>query len=299
MNPQRQATVLMPGTCGELVQGTLEGEHFLVSCPVDLYAEVSVELMKSPGDFKTPPRAHKAKAALKRSLEYFNAEEIGARLTIRSPLSWGKGMGASTADVAGTIYAFAKALGREIEPEKVAHLAVSIEPTDGTVFPNLVLFDHRRGFLYQELGLPPPLDILALDFGGVVDTLEYNAVDRSVLLKKLEPRAREALEMVRTGLAQGNLGLIGQGATLSAICHQEVLYKPQLEKVLSLSREIGAVGINVAHSGVVIGVLLDPKRNDPQAASRFLEQKLPGLKKLYPLHLVSGGYRSRLPGALS
>ena len=36
------ARVLLPGGCGELVQGALDGVPFLVTCPIDCWSEVTV-----------------------------------------------------------------------------------------------------------------------------------------------------------------------------------------------------------------------------------------------------------------
>lgn len=34
---------MVPGTCGELLQGSIGGVDSLVSCPIDLYSRVTVE----------------------------------------------------------------------------------------------------------------------------------------------------------------------------------------------------------------------------------------------------------------
>ena len=294
-----KATVLMPGTCGELVQGTRDGVHFLVSCPVDMFSEVTVELTGN-GRRVAPPHLPKTVAAVETALRFFGCPRLGFRLEVNSPIPRGKGMGSSTADVAGAVYAVAQALGREISLEDAARLCLAIEPTNSSLFPNIALFDHRTGSLCQELGPPPPIDILALDFGGEVDTLSYNSVDRSALLKQLEPQAAQALEMVRTGLAQGDASLIGRGATISARAHQRVLYKPQLEAVIALAEEVGGLGVSVGHSGTIIGVLLDPARPSPDwgrarhhrdGVAAYLRSKLDGLQHIHRCRLISGGCR--------
>jgi L-threonine kinase len=198
-------------------------------------------------------------------------------------------MASSTADVAGAIYAATWALGRQITPQEAARLALSIEPTDGSLFPHIVLFDHRGGRLWEGLGPCPPLEVVILDFGGEVDTVTFNQVDRSALLRETEPQVAEALAWVREGLARGEPALVGKGATLSALANQRVLYKPQLEAVLEAAEELGALGVNVAHSGTVLGVLLDPRHHDSQAACRYLRTRFPDLQLCLPRRLVGGG----------
>ena len=41
-----QGTALVPGTCGELVQGTLSGGNFLVTCPVNWFSRVTVAIQE-------------------------------------------------------------------------------------------------------------------------------------------------------------------------------------------------------------------------------------------------------------
>ena len=38
-----------PGTCGELVQGAIDGQDFLVNCPVDLYSQAIAPLGMQAG----------------------------------------------------------------------------------------------------------------------------------------------------------------------------------------------------------------------------------------------------------
>jgi L-threonine kinase len=203
-------------------------------------------------------------------------------------------MASSTADIAATIYALAEALGEWVEPCEVARIALSVEPSDSLMFSGLALFDHRNGRVYENLGPAPPLEVVVLDFGGTVDTLAYNRRYQADLLRGIVAEHREALAAVKEGLRRGNLADIGYGTTLSARIHQRILHKPQLETVISLAREVGALGVNVAHSGTVIGVLLDPGHADGPTMVAYLATHLPGLESISLNRMVGGGPRLAL-----
>jgi L-threonine kinase len=141
----------------------------------------------------------------------------------------------------------------------------------------------------EPLGEGPALGVIVLDFGGEIDTLQYNQVDRSSLLRSLEPRFREALDMVRVGICSKQPEWIGQGATLSALTHQRLLPKPQLDTVLCLAREVGAYGVNIAHSGTVLGLLISP--DGVETVLAYVTKKIPQLQRAIPCRLVSGGCR--------
>jgi hypothetical protein len=57
--PSVRTSVQLPGTCGELFQGTLDGQQCLVSCPIGRFATVEVELQDGPG-WETPSASPKA-----------------------------------------------------------------------------------------------------------------------------------------------------------------------------------------------------------------------------------------------
>jgi L-threonine kinase len=292
--------VAVPGACGELVQGTLDGEQpFLISCPIDRFSVAEVELTPEREDWSCPPDTPKSIASLRATLARLGRAEMGGRLRIRSDLPRAKGMASSTADIAATVYALAKALGEEVEPWEVARIALGVEPSDSLMFPGLALFDHRGGRVYEDLGPAPPLEIVVLDFGGTVDTLAYNRCYRADLLWKMVAEHREALAAVKEGLRRENLADIGYGATLSARAHQRILPKPQLGTAIGLAREVGALGVNVAHSGTVIGLLLDPSQADGPATVAYLATHLPGLESISLNRMVGGGPRlAGIGGAL-
>jgi uncharacterized protein involved in propanediol utilization len=62
-----------------------------------------------------------------------------------------------------------------------------------------------------------------------------------------------------------------------------------LEKVIGLAREVGALGVNVAHSGTVIGLLLNPGHADGPAMVAYLAAHLPGLEFISLHRMVGGG----------
>jgi uncharacterized protein involved in propanediol utilization len=56
--PSVRTSLQLRGTCGELFQGTLDGEQCLVSCPIGRFATVEVELQDGPG-WETPSASPK------------------------------------------------------------------------------------------------------------------------------------------------------------------------------------------------------------------------------------------------
>jgi L-threonine kinase len=210
---------------------------------------------------------------------------------VQNPLPPGKGFGTSTADIAATAAATALACGATLAPENIAAIALQIEPTDGLMFPGIVRFDHLCGKVVEPLGQPPPLDIVVLDFGGCVDTVAFNARLRRAQLEPTAPDVQRAYELVRRGIANSDPALIGEGATLSALAHQSILPKPQLPRVLDFSRAVGALGVNVAHSGAVIGILLDGRHPRADIVLAEARAAFPALESSFATCLVSGGVR--------
>ncbi len=277
----------------------MEGVSFHISCPIDIYSVVRVELSPDMPDSIFPSGSPKAGLAMRKTLEYLGRTGLGGNLGILSPLPRSKGMASSTADIAGAVFATCLALGEEISPKEIAEIALSIEPTDGSLFPGVVIFDHRQGKIHQALGMPPPMDIIVLDFEGEVDTIAFNRYKRFSLVQTLEPQVIEARDLVLRGMATSDPALIGQGATISARANQQILFKPQLPHVLSLAHEVSALGVNVAHSGTVIGVLLDPRLHERTAISDFLRRNIPGLSGLFSCSFIGGGIRKQEAGCKS
>lgn len=284
-----RATVRCPGTCGELVQGTLDGANFLITCPVDRYSQVTIELVRGTDRIRGFDGRPKTGAAVRRVLDELGLPEYGAEAVVTSTLPKGKGMASSTADIAAACLAAALAAGRVLTPARIADLALAVEPSDGTMYPGIWMFDHVTGRTRRWLGNAPPLTIIALDTGGIVDTLAFNArTDLADKNRAKEGEIRTAVEMVCQGIAKGDACLVACGATISARANQAILYKPELEEVLAYSAELGAYGVNVAHSGTLIGVLF-PRSDDCRRKADMLSRRFPGLENVFLMELINGG----------
>lgn len=280
--------VAVPGTCGELVQGTLEGLPCLVSCPIACYSRAEVGF--GPGTTWTvPPAASKTARALQAGLAYLRRAASGGWVQHLTTLPRGRGYGSSTADIGAMLYALGEAAGQPLSPLAVARLAVQVEPTDSSLFPGLALWDHRQGQYYEPLGAAPTLTVVVLDAGGEVDTLAFNRQDHRAMLQRLAPQHRDAFQLLRHGLAQQDFGAIGAAATLSATVHQAILPNPLLDVALALAHDLGAMGICRAHSGTLLGLLLDPRHTEIPHAVALAAQRCGPTVRVFSRPLVGGG----------
>ncbi len=283
------ATVRAPGVCGELVQGMLGEVHFLVTCPIDFFSRVRVDIYQGGPWIEAPDDCPKSSAALEATLAYLERDQLGVRLSVSNPIPRSKGMASSSADVAATIAATGIALGQSLLPEEVARIAVGIEPTDGVMFPGITLLDHREGRIVKTLGPPPPMEIVALDFGGTVDTLEFNRHDYRDLWRSISAETQQALDLIKRGIEQGDPAPVGKGASISSRTSQKVLPKPRLSQVEEFAQVVGAVGVNVGHSGTVIGVLLDARERRGKSTFRQAQQRFPDAEAVYHFRMLGGG----------
>ena len=283
------AIVRAPGVCGELAQGVIEGIHFLVTCPVDFYSRVKVDIYSDGPGVEAPQDCEKAAAAVRRTLFHLKNAKVRAKLSINNPIPRGKGMASSSADLAAAIAATGLALGEEISPYQIAQIALSIEPTDGIMIPGVALFDHRAGIIRESLGPPPPMEIVALDLGGTVDTVQFNMVDRFQRWQSVDEQTGEALRLLRRGIEEQDPALVGRGASISAEASQTVLAKPRLAEVKEFAESVGAVGVNVGHSGTIMGVLLDARERRGKSTYHKALSAFPDAESVYHFRLLGGG----------
>ncbi len=282
-------TILMPGTCGELIQGWWAdwAEPVLVSCPIACYNQVTVQL-RSDAHIIAPPGYIKAAQAARLGLEVLGRPDLGATISLDNALPPGRGLASSTADIVGVLAGLAAALNRPLSAAALARLACQIEPSDSTMFSGLALLAYRGSSRYMELGAVPALALLLLDPGTAVDTLSYNARLDLAAVKSLAAATQAALELLTHGLRRYDVEAVGAAATLSAGSYQNVSFSPLVEQAQGWAKSTGALGLVRAHSGSVAG-LLYPPQTDLSDLSRWLAHRFAGV--ITETHLVDGGYR--------
>lgn len=264
----RTGTGSAPGTFGELLQGVLPGsqQHFLVTLPIMRGSTAQFRWDPSGwGVAITPDDRRKAARVAARTLRHLGVAG-GGMLTVQSELPVGKGLASSSADLVATVRAVAAATGRRLAPAEVESLLRGIEPSDGGMYPGAVAFYHREVRLREQLGALPPLTVVGVDEGGEVDTVEFNRV-----LPRVSAADRRGYGRLLATLAGAvrarDTRAIGRVATSSAIRNQAFCRKRQLPELIDICRGVGGLGVAVAHSGTVLGVLLDER--DPAYPDRL------------------------------
>ncbi|MFH8792749.1 GHMP kinase [Streptomyces sp. NPDC017941] len=260
---------------GEILQGVFLDEHGrrragLVTLPMPSLG-TRAEFVRRPGteDITVAP-ADRTKAL--RAATYAMAEcatrrrtpLCGGELSLSGNIPVGLGMGSSSSDVIAAVRAVADAFGVRLPPDTVARLAVRAERASDPLMLDgrPLLFAQREGRVLEELGpaLPPAVVVgCALGGGRPVDTLALStrAYDTE------DVRAYERLRaLLRHAVATADPALLGRVATDSARLGQRVLAHEEFGELMTVANRVGAVGVQVAHSGNVAGLLFDPAAPD-------------------------------------
>ena len=186
-------------------------------------------------------------------------------------------------------------LGHPLDEPTLARLCVSLEPTDSTLFRQLTLFDHNTAATQITCGCQPQLDLLVLESPATLLTTDYHRLPRLEKLHAHSAALHQAWEKVQQACQTNDPRRMGEAATLSAIASQHLLPKPGFDTLRALVEECDLYGINVAHSGSVVGLMLDRQRHDIEYLQRRLGETR--LSELWPrqhlLRMVQGGVELR------
>ena len=240
----------VPGSCGELVQGWADGQPFLGTCPIDKYTTVEV----SSGFSGQYGLGEKSQLALSLVLSRLGRKEFPYGIKLTSELPRGKGMASSSADIAAVVVAVMEAFGRPWNAQFIMEIATAIEPTDGVFCQGIVLMNHITGQVLASYQRLPALRAAVFDLGGTVNTCDFHAQENIDMSKIDRQVMGEMLTAFREAMTGQDGAALARAATKSAFLNQANLYKQELTALWQAGREAGALGINAAHSGTVLGL---------------------------------------------
>ncbi|CNJ52964.1 PduX [Yersinia aldovae] len=280
-----------PASCGELLQGWILGGEKLISCPINWYSKVLV-IEGKPGKCERPRMRH----MVKQILVHFGESPLLAEhicIKFESTIPVAKGLASSTADIAATAVATARLLGHSLSDETLAKLCVVLEPTDSTIFKHLTLFDHQTAQTQIPFPWLPDIDIVLLESPKTLLTEEFHKRYRHLSLLNQAPTLAKAMQQFRLANERRCCYRLGEATTLSAIASESDRPKPQFHQLLDIVENCGIYGLNVAHSGSVIGLLFNRRQHDLDYLLHVLHRKK--LFKYYPqmhlLKMIAGGVR--------
>lgn len=182
----------------------------------------------------------------------------GFEVELTSTLPAGKGMASSTADLVATIGAALDQVDATLSTTDIARLLVAVEPSDCTHVPGVGHVGHLCGRVFGSFPAPPALRTLIVDCGGAVDTVAFDRTRAHRVYHAHEDTLRSALSLALRSLRAGDVAGLARAATASARLSQQILPKRQLDDLLAIGAEHGALGACCAHSGSVVGLLYRP-----------------------------------------
>ncbi|MEI5100437.1 GHMP kinase [Streptomyces sp. PmtG] len=186
----------------------------------------------------------------------------GGELRLTGDIPVGLGMGSSSSDVIAAVRAVADAFGTRLSPGAVARIAVRAERASDPLMLDgrPLLFAQREGRVLEDLGAAlPPAVVVGCTLGGgrPVDTLAL-AAPACDAYDAADVRAYERLRaLLRRAVATADPVLLGYVATESARRGQGVLAHAEFGTLTDIAGRVGAVGVQIAHSGNVAGLLFD------------------------------------------
>lgn len=243
-----------PGTCGELMQGAIDEQDFLVNCPVNLFSYATVHQGDDGLHLHDLHRYTKIRDTIALAAHEY-AFRLSHQVAIRSDIPRGKGMASSSADITAALEAVCRSADVKLTDEIFARIVTEIEPSDCVHFPGIAHVNHLTGQLIESMPAPTGMNVLVVDCGGEIDTIAFDRQKARGIYRKNQPYLKEALALLKRGLYEGDPLAVAEAATRSAQLNQQIHIKPQFDEMLRTTRELGALGVNCAHSGTVLGVM--------------------------------------------
>lgn len=281
-----------PASCGEFVQGILDNEEYLSSYAINLFSVATLE--EGKGIIQKGPK--KSRRAMELVFEKFGLpvdETKNISLNIKSQIPVGKGMASSTADIGATIKATLSMLNKTLTGEEISKLAVKIEATDSLLLNQHSIFNPLTADIKKYLGGINDAKVVILEPSDILDTKSIRMTPNYKTYKMQNKEIiKKSFELLDEGLAKNDLNLIGKACTYSGLANENINKKPFLEKIIDISDKYGCYGVNIAHSGTVIGILMHREMDDIRLIEYLREDEMSKYyKKIYTSDIIDGKVR--------
>jgi uncharacterized protein involved in propanediol utilization len=263
---RRHGTGRSFGTFGELLQGMDDNRvEFLVTLPIARWTTATFSAAPGTrGVVVDPPHKVKAWRLATEMLAAFGCL-CGGRLELDSAIPEGKGLASSSADLVATARALARAFDLTVPPDLIEDLIRDIEPTDGVMYDDIVVYEHRAVRLRTRLPALAGFTIVGLDEGGMVDTVAANQIEKH-FGRAQRHEYTTLLADLQDAVAAGDLRTVGRVASRSAELNQVFRPKRTLEPLSQACADLDGLGVVAAHSGTVLGLLVAD--DDPDHAAK-------------------------------
>ncbi|HSQ90028.1 cobalamin biosynthesis protein [Romboutsia sp.] len=286
---------ICPASCGEFVQGMMDNEEYLSSYAIDMYSTAMIE--EKLQDINLGP--YKSRKAIEAVFQKFRLpieESKNISLNIHSKIPIGKGMASSTADIGATIVATLGLIQKDLTSEEISKLASTIEPTDSTYIEKNSIFNPLSGQVIKYLGNIKNSRVIVLEPNKTLDTMKIrNTPNYKEIKIQNKEIIKEAFYLLEEGIRKNDLHTIGRACTLSSLANENIDKKEGLKEIIEISQNYGAYGVNIAHSGTVVAVMIDKCMNDIKLIELLKQAKLDAVyNKIYTLDIIDGGIRREL-----
>jgi uncharacterized protein involved in propanediol utilization len=241
-----------------------------------------------------PAWKSKAARAARLALEFVGVPAGAGRLEIECSVATGVGLGSSTCDVVAAIRAVCAAYGVAVEPDVVARLAVAAEgAVDPIMFDReVVLFAQRQGRVLEAFGSwVPPFVVVSIDTDAGTDGVDTLSLSPPQYTDAELEAFEHLVSRARAAFAQRDAAAIAVVATESATTNQRFISLRGFREIVALAGEFGALGVQIAHSGTVAGILFDarPARANPELTSEVMTRvRSLGARPLGVFEIVAG-----------
>ena len=264
---------------GEIVQGRLpSGDDFLITLPIDMWSICNLTAIERKGPLSINCRDYKSAQVAEMLLAKLDIEsdyEITISFSRNIPV--GKGLSSSTADMLSTVRALQEVYGFLLREKTISEMFKQVEPHDGLMYKSCVVYNHRKGQLIKELLYVPRFWVIAVDFGGQINTVEYNS--------KLEftpdtlQEYQQLLADCDQAFAEKDDVKIAQIATRSTELNLMMNKNELKNEVFKSCRQFEPLGVVNTHSGTCFGLVfpmsMKAEEIDAMAHKIEAEYKLP------------------------
>lgn len=235
-----------PGSCGELFQCVVDGHEFLMSYGIEKKSQVLIGAQAGVVGEELRPKMLQVMNEL--------TDQIDFDFSFQTDISIGKGYSSSTADMLSILGAYSAYKHKEVSVSILTSLCSKIEPSDSVGFADWTVMNPINGEIKWQTKWKPNLYVYMLEPDQIVDTTSFIRMTDSSLYPA--EQSEKLLTDFQTACDTQSVKRLGQVATISALLNNRRLPKPYLEDIIEITTEFGLLGVNVAHSGSIVGILL-------------------------------------------